>query len=495
MKKASLSKNYLYNLIYQVLAVIIPIILIPYLSRVLEPSGNGQYAFTYSITTYFSYFALLGVQLYGTKMISINQDDPYRLKKTFWEILALKGMTSAIAIVLFYGVLQFILPNPLFLIQGIWLFANLIDVTWYYTGSERFKSIVIRNSLIKLLSLAAILIFVKTINDVWIYAIILGGAELTGQLILWFSMRKEAVLKNIGEIKKDFNPYQHLKGTLVLFLPQVIILLYTSLNVTMIGAMTNDVQTGYYDQTSKIINTLCVIATSLATVMIPRISKLNEDGQSIEIENMLNKSIGITTYLAYPMMVGLFLVAPIFVPLFLGDLYIDAIPVLKLYAIKIGLVVFSNIIGVQYMIPTNKNKAFILSVSAGAVITLGLNLFLIPLYGALGAVIVSLIAELLVVAYQIWLVRKDMPFIKFIARTYKGLIASVVMAIYIIFAGNVVYLGTGMIVESFIQNQTIVTGLALAMLIGTSMIVYFVTNLILRTEIQTEILRKIFKRA
>src|SRR5690606_33376863 len=223
-------------------------------------------------------------------MISINQDDPYRLKKTFWEILALKGMTSAIAIVLFYGVLQFILPNPLFLIQGIWLFANLIDVTWYYTGSERFKSIVIRNSLIKLLSLAAILIFVKTINDVWIYAIIIGGAELTGQLILWFSMRKEAVLKNIGEIKKDFNPYQHLKGTLVLFLPQVIILLYTSLNVTMIGAMTNDIQTGYYDQTSKIINTLCVIATSLATVMIPRISKLNEDGQSNRKSTRLNSS-------------------------------------------------------------------------------------------------------------------------------------------------------------------------------------------------------------
>src|SRR5690606_28815754 len=344
MKKASVSKNYIYNLIYQVLAVIIPIILKPYLSRVLEPDGMGRFSFTNTFMTYFSYFALLGVQLYGTKVISLAQDDPYKLKKTFWEILGLKTITSVIAITLYFTFMPPLIGYELIYFHGIWLFVNLIDITWYFTGSERFKSIVIRNSIIKILTVVSIFVFVRTKEDIYIYATILAVAELFGQLILWFSLRKETVVKDVKSLKGDFHPSIHIKGTLTLFLPQAIILLYTSLNTTMIGFMAGQEQVGYFDSGAMIVNTMLLVATSLAMVMVPRISKLNEEGDKKKITDLLNKSIHVTTYLAYPMMFGLIVLSHIFVPWFFGMDYLPVVDILALYSIKISLVVISNVI-------------------------------------------------------------------------------------------------------------------------------------------------------
>lgn len=492
-QKPSLSKNYIYNLIYQILAVIIPLVLIPYLSRVLEPTGVGIYSFSFSITTYFSYFALLGVHLYGTKMIALHKDDQSLLKKTFWEIFILKVFTSSISIALFMMILWFLPNQMILLILGLFLLANLFDVTWYHTGNENFKGIVIRNSVIKILTLVAVFLFVKSINDVWIYATILGGAELIGQLLLWYEVLRSDLVSNLGDIKKDLKPVIHLKEMLLLFLPQAIILLYTSLNVTMIGIISNDVEVGYFDVVSKIVNTILIIATALGTVMIPRITRLYKAQKFDEVNILLKKSLSITTYLAYPMMIGLMVLSSIFVPWFFGALFIDATLILILYAIKIGLVTFSNVIGIQYMIPSGKNQAFIISVSIGAVITLILNLILIPFYGALGAVIGSLVAEVFVSMYQIIKTRKQVPFTSYILNTIKSLISSIFMGISIYLF--TVYLHPLIIsmFEGYLKLEILI-GVTLILYAGVGFIIYALINLILKNMIQKEIIGKVFSK-
>ncbi len=488
--KNSLSKNYVYNLIYQVLVVIIPIILIPYLSRVLEPDGVGLYAFSFSITTYFSYFALLGVHLYGTKTISVARKDPNTLKKAFWEIFVLKLVTSGVALILFYALYLFFPYPEIFLIQGLLLFANLIDITWYYTGNENFKSIVIRNSIIKLLTLISVFLFVKSSTDVWIYALILVGAEIIGQLVLWLDMPRSQVTKDLHSLKDNFKPFNHLKGMLILFLPQAIILLYTSLNVTMIGLLSTEAEVGYFDMSARIINTILVIATALGVVMIPRISQLNDENDQTAIKQALNKSLLVTTYLAYPMMIGLFVLASIFVPWFFGNLFTAAILVLGIYAFKIGLVTISNVIGLQYMIPTGNNKHFIISVSIGAVITLILNFVLIPSYGAMGAVISSLIAEALVTIYQVLSTRKKVAFLNYIGQTWKTFVSSLLMGLTVYFLSISLY---PVITEAFeTLNSDLVVAMGLAVLGIIGVIVFVVFNFVLQSNIQKEILQKIF---
>src|SRR5690606_9661957 len=144
MMNKSLSKNYLLNMLYQLIIIIIPIIIIPFLAERLKPEGVGLYSYSLSIVTYFTFIALLGVQMYGTKTISLNSKDENQLRKVFWELFILKLMTSTLAIVLFFGFAIYI-NSPVFYIQGIILFANLLDITWFFTGTERFKPIVFRN--------------------------------------------------------------------------------------------------------------------------------------------------------------------------------------------------------------------------------------------------------------------------------------------------------------------------------------------------------------
>src|SRR5690606_30136713 len=173
-----------------------------------------------------------------------------------------------------------------------------------------------------------------------------------------------------------------LKGLFTLFLPQAIILLYTSLNVVMIGILSNEQEVAFFDMSSKIINTVLVIATALGTVVVPRISALFEENDFEKIKDILKKAIQISTYLSFPMMFGLIALSYEFVPWFFGNEFEPAIIVLSLYTIKVVFVTITNVIGIQYLIPTNQNKKFTYSVLVGAVINLILNIIFIKNYGA-----------------------------------------------------------------------------------------------------------------
>ena len=89
-KKKSIAKNYLYNVSYQILVMILPIITTPYVSRVLGAENIGIYSYTLSITTFFILFGSLGIALYGQREIAYLQEDKKRYSITFWEIFILK---------------------------------------------------------------------------------------------------------------------------------------------------------------------------------------------------------------------------------------------------------------------------------------------------------------------------------------------------------------------------------------------------------------------
>ena len=65
-------KNYFFNLMFQVLNIVAPLITMPYVSRVLGAAGVGEYSYTYSIVSYFLIVASLGTSLYGCREISNN---------------------------------------------------------------------------------------------------------------------------------------------------------------------------------------------------------------------------------------------------------------------------------------------------------------------------------------------------------------------------------------------------------------------------------------
>ena len=161
----SITKNYIYNLIYQVLLLILPVILTPYVSRVLGAENIGIYSYTLSISAYFILFGSVGIALYGQREIAFNQDDRKKYSVIFWEILFLRIATMTISLLVFY--FSFVKGDQYQIFYGILMLeiiANCIDISWFLQGLEEFKKTVIRNVLVKLISIVAIFLFVKTKN-------------------------------------------------------------------------------------------------------------------------------------------------------------------------------------------------------------------------------------------------------------------------------------------------------------------------------------------
>ena len=252
--KKKMTINYIFNLAYQILIIILPLITTPYVSRILGPDGIGAYSYTASITTYFILFGCIGLNLYGQREVAYHQSDKIAISKTFFEILLLKIGTMAISICVFIFTVQMMNQYKLlFYIQLLDLIANMLDITYFYQGIEEFKVIVIRNVLIKIIGIICIFTFVKTKADLSLYVFIYSGTLLLGNLSMWLTINKHITRVPFKELKI----IKHLKPTLILFFPQIAISIYTVLDKLMIGLITNNTtQIGYYEQAQKIIK-LC----------------------------------------------------------------------------------------------------------------------------------------------------------------------------------------------------------------------------------------------
>ena len=178
-------KNYLYNVGYQVLAIIVPLITSAYVSRVLRPEGVGANSFTNSIIQYFILFANMGIGYYGNRQIAYVRENKDQMSKTFWEIQIVKTIMTLYAFVAFEIFMIFYTRQPEYMwAQSLNLIAIAFDISWFYEGIEDFKVTVLKNSLVKVLSMIAIFVFIKGPNDVTLYIIVIALSILIGNLTL-----------------------------------------------------------------------------------------------------------------------------------------------------------------------------------------------------------------------------------------------------------------------------------------------------------------------
>lgn len=468
MKKKSVAKNYLYNLMYQVLVMIIPLITTPYLSRVLGANNIGIYSYTLSITTYFILFGSLGVSMYGQREIAYVQDDLKKRSCTFFEIFIMKCITLSISLGLFY--LSFCLDGQYhlyYLILILEIIANIVDISWYFQGLEEFKKTVIRNFLVKLISVVCIFLFVKSSNDLSKYFVIYVLSTFLGNLSLWMYMPRYVKIQKV----KSLNIKRHIKPALMLFIPQIATQVYTVLDKTMIGAIVSDKsEVGYYEQAQKIVKLLLTLATSLGTVMMPRIASTFARGNRKKVKEYMNKSFAFIMMIAMPLTFGIISTARNFVPLFYGPGYEKVTPLLCVISPIIILIGLSNVTGTQYLLPTKQQNKYTTSVIIGATINFILNFILIKKYASLGASIATVFAEFSVTLVQFILIRKEIKIGDIIKLTYKYLISSIIM-FYI-----------SMLVSHFIINNL----LSILAQVAISIISYFGVLILLKDKMVIE---------
>lgn len=421
-------RNYLYNVGYQVLAIIVPLITSAYVSRVLRPEGVGANAFTNSIIQYFILFASMGIGYYGNRQIAYVRENQQKMAQTFWEIQIVKTIMTLLAIIAFEVFMMFYTRQPEYMwAQSLNLIAVAFDISWFYEGIEDFKVTVLKNSIVKIISMIAIFIFIKGPYDVTLYIIVLALSTFLGNLTLWPNIRRDLPKVNI----KVLNPWKHFLPMAELFVPQIATQVYVQLNKTMLGSMVSETASGYYQYSDNLVKLILALVTATGTVMLPHVANAVAKGNMHQVNSMLYKSFNFVSAVSYPMMFGLAAISLKLVPKYYGPGYGPVGPAMMIESIVILMIAWSNVLGVQYLVPLKKNHQFTASVTFGAVVNIILNIPLIKLYGLDGAMWATVISEIAVTAYQLGVVRKMLSLKKLFSDSWKYFLAGIIMFIIV----------------------------------------------------------------
>lgn len=421
-------KNYLYNVFYQLFIIIAPLLTMPYISRVLGPTNVGINSYTNSIVQYFILFGGLGISLYGNRQIAYVRDDKERLTNTFWEITFMRIFTTSVALIFFYIFVYFRKQyNSVYLVQSLFIIASLLDITWFFQGIENFKVTVLRNTFVKIITIVCLFVFIKSNKDLLKYVFILSVSQILGNLTLWPYLSKYVYYPKI----KSIHFFKHLIPSISLFIPQIATQIYLILNKQVVRFLVNVQASGFYDDSDKIVKMLLAIVTATGAVMLPHISNFYAKGDIKNIKKFLYRVFDFVSFLAVPLMFGIAAISLSFAPWFFSIKFKEVGPLMMIESVVILFIAWSNVIGVQYLLPMHRNKEYTISVVLGAIFNILLCFPLIIIFGINGSMIATVLSEFIVTIYQLWIIHNEVLFKILFKNLWKYFLAGIIMFIII----------------------------------------------------------------
>lgn len=438
MKHHDVGKNYIFNLISSIFNIILPIITTPYISQALGVSNIGVYSYTYSVVSMFLLTGALGSATHGQRTIAIFQDDIAKKSKAFWGIFLLRFLTISISLFLFiitvfvYGKyrIYFFLQLPYFL-------GAIFDITWFYQGNDNFGFLVLRNIFFKLLGFGLILLLVKDSRDLPEYVFIMAISNLLGNLSMWPLLKKSIIKIPIKSIKLK----EHFQATIVYFIPTLAYQLYILIDKVLLGFIGNEVETGYYEQASKIVTLATTVLSSYNIVIRTKMNYLyhqyilshGENEKRLMDQTLIN-SVNFVLMLACPISAGIFAISSNLTIWFFGSEFGKVAGILKLACVLVLINSFRGLLGASVFNPMGiqMQKKANLSQWVAAIVNVLLTAILIPRFYAYGAVVASILAEAVILIMYLYFARSVLNFRDILKSTAKYSFASIVMGFAII---------------------------------------------------------------
>lgn len=388
----ALAYNAIYNVIYRLLNVVFPLISATYLSRVLAPSGVGQVAYAQNVVSYFLMFAVLGIPEYGTREVAKVQYERNQLDKLFSELLLINFLSTSIGVIAYYAFVYLLFPtdNKLYLIIGLQLLFNYFNIDWLYQGREAYVYITRRSILVKVLSLVAMFVFVKSEEDYISYALILCLGTGCNYLFNVVHARRSVSLT-----LRNLHIKRHLPPILTLMVSVVAASLYSKVDITMLGWLDSTTSVGYYTNANKVVGIALTFVTALSAVFLPRLSYVYQNDRA-RYREYLTLGLKIVLTLAIPSCAGLILIADNLVVVMFGELFVPAALTVKILSIFTIVKGVGDLLCYQAIISSGHEKALVKSRVIAGIANVILNAVLIPKLSHNGAAIASVVSECIV---------------------------------------------------------------------------------------------------
>jgi O-antigen/teichoic acid export membrane protein len=391
----STKKNLYYNTLLSISQVLYPLITFPYASRVLGPDGIGLFGFVDSITQYFILIAAFGIPIYGIREIAKASDNLKQQSRVYSDLLIIHlcftGVALVIYIATFLSVPKLHQNESMFWVGSGILLLNVFPTEWFFQGIQNFVFVARRTIVIRLCSIVALFIFVRTKGDVVNYYLINLVAFLLNSVVnMYYAGKFVRFSFSRLTLKRHFSPLFYI------FSCNVAISIYLLVDSILLGFLVNTEAVGYYTTATRLSKALILIVTAFSLVMVPKLSALFKQRDEAEINRLLHLSFEYVFFLTVPIGIGIFVVAEDFIRLYAGSEFYPAVMTLRILSPLALLIGLSNLFAMQILTPKGKEKKMLIGVSAGMVFSITLNLILIPVWHQNGAAVSNIITEVVV---------------------------------------------------------------------------------------------------
>lgn len=400
MGNKSLTLNSIFYLGNQLLNILFPLFTGIYVARVLLPSSIGAVAYAQNIVQYFVIFSFLGLPTYGLREISRVRNNRDQLNRIHSELFIINFCSTLFFLLLYFllifSVEKFWSNYPLYLIVGLSIALNFLNISWVFEGLEEFRFVAIRNAVFKFICVILLIVFVRSEDDyLWFAAISVIGTA--GNYIINMVVAPRVVTFTFQGLSFK----RHIKPILYLVAVNLAIEIYTLVDVTMLGIMCNETNVAFYSYGSRMAKTLLTIVNSFTMVIVPRIVLYYKESKFNEFNLLLSKTLRLILLLSIPMIIGLQFVADDLVLLLYGQAYSNSATILRTLSLLLLISPVGYLLGSRVMLATNQESKMLISVSVGAVVNVIGNYLLIPKYAELGASIASVISEIVVMVIYV----------------------------------------------------------------------------------------------
>ncbi len=415
----STRKNAAYNVAYRMFSVLLPLVTAPYLSRTVGTEGVGLYSLAWNVSYVFCLIGMLGLNDYGVRTIAQARDNREELDRTFSGIWQMQLMVAGVTLLFWLGYVFLVAGEE----QTIALHLTMMSVSclcsfdWCLMGLGIFKPIALRNTFVKCAAAACVFIFVKNRNDLWIYAFVWSLATLLGNLSCAVTLKGKVSYRRVSLPET----LQHLRPCAVLFISVMAVNIYRTMDKVMVSTIAGVHENGLYENAEKIIYCLSGFISAIGTVMMPKVAGMQKRGETERIARHIDRSMDLVICMVNAMAFGVAAVADRFAPLFYGDAFRYSGTLMIPLAFTLIMIGFANVIRTQVVLPQKRDSIFVKSVCCGAVVNLAANACLIPSMKSMGAVVGTLLAEMTVPVVQYIILRKELPYRKYIS--YVGVYA------------------------------------------------------------------------
>ncbi len=423
MNEKSMKKNFMISFLRTGIMLLVPLIIFPYVSRILGKEGVGRVQYIQSIASYFQLFATFGISSYGIREGAKRKGNREALGKLCTELLLLNFITTALALAA-YSVTFFLeglcTYRELLLLYTAYILFYGLNLDWFFNVLEDYVYITVRTCIVYGLSLVIMFLFLQNSSDVNVYAIVLIFPYVGIFLGNFRQMQRRVPLFQ----HKKYDLRQHIKPIALVFGIIISSSIYSLLDTTMLGILNGDAAVGLYTAASKLCRLVVQLITAICAVFLPRLSYYVGKNETGKFREMALTSANLIVFIAVPCSFGLLVLAEQAIWLFSGADFLDAVPATRILAVNLFFSAVDGFLGWQILVPNNRDKVLLGATMLGATADFVLNLILIPLAGVEGAAAATLIAEVAVFCVCLLYSAKYLNFARLFGHCIKCIVAS-----------------------------------------------------------------------